>query len=61
MKVVDGESLPVGLLCPYPAAEMTVKVADKDVNQVRNNHAELLNSAWGSFLAAFLNFTHRAF
>jgi putative SOS response-associated peptidase YedK len=42
---VDGESPPIGLLRAYPATEMTVKEAHKDVNQIKNNHTELLNSA----------------
>jgi putative SOS response-associated peptidase YedK len=42
---VDGESLPIGLLRPYPADEMKAKEAHKDVGNVRNNHPELLNSA----------------
>jgi putative SOS response-associated peptidase YedK len=42
---VDGEQPPVDLLRPFPADEMTAKEAHKDVGNVRNNHAELLNSA----------------
>jgi len=42
---VDGESSPTNLLRPFPADEMTVKEAHKDVGNVRNNHPELLNSA----------------
>jgi putative SOS response-associated peptidase YedK len=41
----DGVSPPMGLLHPFPADEMKAKEAHMDVNQVRNSHAELLNSA----------------
>ena len=42
---VDGERPPVDLLGPFPASEMRVKEANKDVGNLRNNHPELLNSA----------------
>jgi putative SOS response-associated peptidase YedK len=42
---VDGEKPPVELLRLYPAEEMTLREAHKDVGNVRNNHPELLNSA----------------
>jgi len=42
---VDGENLSTTLLGLFPADEMTVKEAHKDVGNVRNNHPELLNSA----------------
>ena len=42
---VDGERPPVDLLRPFPASEMRVKEANKDVGNLRNNHPELLNSA----------------
>jgi putative SOS response-associated peptidase YedK len=36
---------PTDLLRPFPADEMKAQEANKDVGNVRNNSAELLNSA----------------
>ena len=38
-------TVPIDLLRPFPADEMKAKEAHKDVGNVRNNQAELLNSA----------------
>ena len=40
----DPAHLPIDLLRPFPAEEMEAHQAHKDVGNVRNNHAELLNS-----------------
>ena len=42
---VDNERPPVDLLRPLPADDMKAQEANKDVGNVRNNSAELLNSA----------------
>jgi putative SOS response-associated peptidase YedK len=42
---VDNERPPVDLLRPFSADEMKAQEANKDVGNVRNNNAELLNSA----------------
>ena len=42
---VDNERPPVDLLRPLPADEMKAQAANKDVGNVKNNNAELLNSA----------------
>jgi putative SOS response-associated peptidase YedK len=42
---VDNERPPVDLLRPFPADEMKAKEANQRVGNVKNNSAELLNSA----------------
>ena len=41
----ETHQLPIDLLRPFPADEMEAFEVSKDVGNVRNNHAELLNSA----------------
>ena len=41
----ETHQLPIDLLRPFPTDEMEAFEVSKDVGNVRNNHAELLNSA----------------
>jgi hypothetical protein len=44
-KVKDQGASLIDLLRPFPADEMAVREAHKDVGNVKNNHPELLNNA----------------
>jgi putative SOS response-associated peptidase YedK len=42
----ETHQLPIDLLRPFPAEEMEAFEVSKDVGNVRNNSADLLDSAW---------------
>ncbi|WP_211256170.1 hypothetical protein [Edaphobacter aggregans] len=44
LEIQTDDLKPIDLLCPFPADEMETFEVSKDVGNVKNNSAELLNS-----------------